>query len=129
MFRRLTVAVLFPLLMSACAGVGAAPATPAAPVALDPTGTWDVSIDAGGMSIGGTMFIEGSATDGYSGRIDTDMGGAILPEIVVDGQTATFYVAEANATVTLEFDGDEFTGEMDGDMGAGTLSGTRRPGG
>jgi len=127
--KRFAIAVLAPLLLSACAGGGSAPAAPAAPMAFDPTGTWDVSVNAQGMSIAGTMVIEGSAADGYSGRIDTDMGGALLPEISVEGRSATFYVAEANATVILEFDDDTFTGEMDGDMGAATLMGTRRAGG
>ncbi len=125
MLKRLILAAVVPLFLSACAGVSE-PAMPPAPPPLDPTGTFDVSINEGGMAMGGVMTISGSAADGYTGRVDTDMGGASMSDITIDGQRPSFYVPEAGVSVQLEFDGDEFTGEMDGDMGAGTISGKRR---
>lgn len=123
MFKRLACASALTVLLAACAA-GPPPAPPAPPP-LDPTGTWDVMFDAEGMTIGGVMVIEGSAEEGYTGSLDTDMGGAAIADINVDGQIMTFTIPEASASVTLEFDGDEFTGSMSGVMGEAALYGQR----
>lgn len=123
MFKRLASASALALVLAACAG--GPPPEPPAPPPLDPTGTWDMIVEADGMTIGGVMVIEGSAEAGYTGSIDTDMGGAGISDITVDGQLLTFSIPDAGASVTLEFEGDEFSGSMSGVMGEATIYGQR----
>jgi len=128
MHRRYALfAVALPLLLAACAG--GPPPEPPAPPPLDPTGAWDLLIDAGGQSFGAVMTISGSAVDGYTGYIDSDLGGASISDVLVDGQSLTFSIPDINGLVTFTYDGAELSGSMDGMMGAGTLTGVRQPGG
>ena len=60
------------------------------------------------MEIAGVLVIQGNATDGYTGSIDTEMGGASITNIMVDGQTLTFSIPDAGADVQVSFAGDEF---------------------
>jgi hypothetical protein len=122
--RFLTVLALG-LAVSACSG---APPEPPAPPPLDPTGTFRISIDAEGMQVGGTLVIRETET-GYAGSIDTDMGGAAIADVAVEGNEMTFSVPDAGVYFTVVFEGDEFTGGFDGAMGAGTIRGVRRTGG
>ncbi len=125
--RQAVFAVALPLLLAACAG--GPPPEPPAPPPLDPTGAWDLLIDAGGQSIGAVLTISGSADAGYTGYIDSDLGGASISDVVVDDQTLTFSIPDIDGLVTLTFDGAELNGTMDGMMGAGTVSGVRQSGG
>lgn len=124
MKRFLTVLALG-LTVSACSGP---PPEPPAPPPLDPTGTFRINIDAEGLQVGGSLVIRETET-GYSGSIDTDMGGAAITDIAVEGNELTFSVPEAGLVFTVVFQGDEFTGGFDGAMGAGTIRGVRRPSG
>jgi hypothetical protein len=85
-------------------------------------------VAAEGMEIVGTMIIQGSEEDGYTGSVDTEMGGAGVTNLVVDGQVMTFSIPEAEADVRIEFEGDTFTGWMEGAMGAADFFGKKRSG-
>lgn len=117
------------MMLVAAGGLVAAcgPAAPPAPPPLDPTGTYNITIDAEGMSIGGSLVIRGAA-DAYSGSIDTDMGGAAISDVAVEGNQVTFTVPEAGVSFQVLFEGDGFTGTFDGAMGAGYITGKRRAG-
>ena len=126
MFKRLTTAVALGLLVSACAG--GAPAEPPAPPPFNPSGTYDITVAAEGMEIGGVMTIAGNADEGFTGSVDTEMGGAVLSDIMLDDQTMTFFFPEADADVTIVFEGDSFSGGMTGAMGGADFFGTKRKG-
>ncbi len=125
--KRHAALLCLPILLAACSG---APAEPPAPPPLNPAGTYDIAIEAEGMSMAGTLTIEGSPDAGYSGYISTDMGGADITNVTVEGQTVTFEVNIPEAQILFEvvFDGDAFSGGFDGTMGAGTISGKKRQG-
>ena len=106
---------------------GCGPGQPPAPPPLDPTGTYSINIDAEGMQIGGSLVIRGTA-EAYTGSIDTDMGGAALADIAVDGNQVSFTVPEAGVSFQLTFEGEGFNGTFDGAMGTGYITGTRRAG-
>ena len=127
MLKRLTLAFVLPLLLSACAS--GPPPEPPPPPPLDPTGTYDFTVDADGMSINGVLMIRGSAEDGYTGSIDSDMGSATMTRIVIDGQTMSFSIPDADMSGEVEFTGSEFSGGMSGMMGAAGFYGTKREGG
>ena len=130
MRRRLVLSAALGFLLTACAGgPPAAPAAPAAPPPLDPTGTYDITVSAQGMEIGGVLIIEGSAETGYTGRVDTDMGGGAISNVTVDGQTMTFSIADAGADVEVIFDGDELSGFLAAAMGDADIYGVKRSGG
>ena len=126
MIKRLTTTAALGLFLSACAG--GPPPEPPAPPPLNPAGTYDISVAAQGMEVMGVMVIRGSAEEGYTGSIDTDMGGAAISNIVVEGQTLTFSIPEVGADVEVVFEGDEFSGGMVGSMGNADIFGTRRGG-
>ena len=121
--KRLLSVFTLGLILSACAGQ---PPEPPAPPPLDPTGTYRISIDAEGMQISGSIVIRETET-GYAGSIDTDMGGASLADIAVDGDEMTFSVPEVGVVFTVVFEGEEFNGGFDGAMGAGVIRGVKRP--
>ena len=127
MIKRLSTAAVLGLLLSACAG--GPPPEPPAPPPLDPTGTFDITVLPEGMEITGVMVISGSAEEGYTGSIDTEMGGASVTNITIDGQTMTFYIPDVDADVQVVFDGDQFAGGMSGAMGGADFFGTKRKGG
>jgi|AP95_1055475.scaffolds.fasta_scaffold08781_4 hypothetical protein len=129
MLKRLTSVTVLTLVLAACGG--GAPPGPPPPPPFDPAGTYDLVINAQGFQMEGTLTFGGSAAAGYTGAIDTQMGGAALAAVVVDPatMTVTFHIAEVGANVSIVFEGDAFTGTMDGEMGEATLSGTKRPGG
>ena len=126
MLKGLTTAITLGFLLSACAG-GPPPAPPAPPP-LDPTGTYDIYVAFEGGELLGVMTISGSAEAGYTGTVSTDMGGASLAGIRVDGQTLSFSVPEAGVTAQVVFTGGEFTGTMQEAMGDANLSGRKRAG-
>ena len=118
MIKRLPMAAILGLLLSACAD------EPPAPV--DPTGTYDISISvpAEGFEMPGVMEIQGSAEEGYTGSLDFGGGRNPLTNIVVDGQTMTFLWVGPDAEVQVTFEGDLFSGELEEAL----LSGTKRKG-
>lgn len=124
MFKRLATATALGLLLTGCAG--GPPPEPPAPPPLDPTGTYDIAVSAQGMEIVGVMIISGSAEEGYTGSVDTDMGGASMYNIMVEGQTMTFTIPDAGIDGEVVFDEDGFSGGMVGDMGDAAIIGTRR---
>ncbi|MBT8336605.1 MAG: hypothetical protein KJO11_08370 [Gemmatimonadetes bacterium] len=126
MRTRALSASLLVLVLAACGG--GPPPEPPAPPPLDPTGLWDVMVEAQGMSLTGVMEISGDADAGYTGSIDTDMGGAALSDIEVLGQEVVFVIPDAGAEVRLVFEGDEFTGGISGAMGDAFITGMRRDG-
>jgi len=78
------------------------------------------------MELGGVMTIQGSAEAGYTGTMETEMGGGAMDNIVVDGQTMTFSLSEFGMSGELEFEGDEFSGFMSGGMGEADIYGVKR---
>jgi hypothetical protein len=131
MRRRLVLTATIGVLVTACAaGSPPAPAAPPGPPPpLDPTGTYDITVSAQGMEIGGVLIVRGSAEAGYTGSVDTEMGGAALTAIAVEGQTMTFSIPEAGMSAEVTFDGDEFMGWLAGGMGDADIIGVKRSGG
>ena len=78
------------------------------------------------MEIGGVMTIQGSAETGYTGTVNTEMGGGAMSNISVDGQTLKFSLSEVGMDAELEFEGDEFTGFLAGAMGDADIIGVKR---
>lgn len=117
------VAVFF----AACSG--GPPPEPPAPPPLDPTGVYDIVVEAQGQSISGVMSIQGSAEDGYTGSVDTEMGGAAISNVEIVGQEMTFSVPEAGVQARLVFEGNGFSGGITGAMGDALIFGTKRSGG
>jgi hypothetical protein len=124
MFKKLTLATVGLFLLTACAG--GPPPEPPAPPPLDPTGTFDITVDAEGMTVSGVMIIRGSLEEGYTGSIDTEMGGAGMTDLVIEGQTLTFSIPEAGADALVTFEGDGFIGGMNGMMGEAGIVGVKR---
>ena len=127
MIKRLTTATVLGFLLSACAG--GPPPEPPGPPPFDPVGTYDFVVAGEGFELTGVMVIRGSAAEGFTGSVDTEMGGATLTDIAVDGQTMTFYIPDADAAVEIVFEGDRFSGGMSGGMGGADFYGTKRRGG
>jgi len=131
MIKQLPTAAALVLLLSACAG--GPPPEPPAPPALDPTGTYDISISVpeAGFELPGVMVIQGSAEEGYTGSIDAGGGGTDLTDILVEGQTMTFLWVGPSAQevpVQVTFEGDGFSGGMADETGEALISGTKRKG-
>jgi hypothetical protein len=126
MLKRLATVAALGFLLSACAG--GPPPEPPAPPPLDPTGSYDITVAFEGGELLGVMTIRGSADAGYTGTVDTDMGGAALSNIVVNGQTLSFSVPEAGVTAEVVFEGDSFAGSMQGEMGFADIFGKKRSG-
>ena len=121
--KRLLTVLAVGLTLSACAGQ---PPEPPAPPPLDPTGSYRVSINVEGQAISGSMVIRETAT-GYAGSIDTDMGGAGLVDIAVNGDELTFFIVEIEGAFTVVFEGEDFDGGFESAMGTGTIRGVKRP--
>ncbi len=120
--NRVTMIAAVGVMLTACG-----PPEPPAPPPLDPTGTYSISIDAEGTQIGGSLVIRGTA-EAYRGSIVTDMGGAALADITVEGNQLSFTVPEAGVSFRLTFEGEGFNGTFDGAMGTGYITGKRRAG-
>jgi len=122
---RLAATLALTVALGACAA--GAPPEPPPPPPFNPAGDYSVTIEAQGMSIGGSMSLQGTI-EALTGSIDTEMGGAALADIVLTGNDMTFSIPDVGISFMLTFDGDEFTGEFDGAMGAGIIYGTRDSG-
>ena len=126
--KRMLKTIPIALLVAACSSGGAsAPAEPAPPPPLDPTGTYDCSLDVDGMEIGATLTISGEK-GAYTGSVDSDMGPAPVADIKVEGQEMTFVVDTPDMAVffVVTFDGPNFSGEFDAGGMGGTIIGTKR---
>lgn len=126
MLKRLAGSAALGILLTACAG--GPPPEPPAPPPLDPSGTYDITVLAEGMEILGVMIISGTSEEGFSGSIDTDMGGASMYNILVEGQTMTFTIPDVGIDAEVVFEGNGFSGGMVGDMGDAAISGSKRSG-
>jgi len=93
---------------------------------VDPVGTWSFSVAIEGQNIIGTMTISGSKAEGYTGKIETDMGPATMSDIAVDGKYLMFYVPEGDADVEVVVEGDRFSGMMSSGMGEAEFVGERK---
>jgi hypothetical protein len=120
--KRLTTLFALVMIVASCGGP---PPEPPAPPPLDPTGSFSVSVDVQGQMVSGTMVIR-ETQSGYSGSIDTDMGGAAMSNVMVAGNTVTFDLPDVGVSVEIIFEGEGFSGTFDGAMGAGAISGVRR---
>jgi len=113
------------VLLAACAA--GPPPEPPAPE-FDPAGLWSFSVDIEGQPLTGTMRIRGSEADGYRGSFSSEAGEARMSRVTFAGTTMSFTIPELGASGTLEFEGDRFTGEFDGDMGIIEVTGRRQGG-
>lgn len=93
--RRALIA-LFPVLVAACAS------GPSGPPPFDPVGTYSYSANLEGMTISGTMTIDGSE-GAYTGMLQSDMGNVPINSVMVVGQAVTIEGSGPDGPLTLEF--------------------------
>ena len=123
--RRLIGSLTLVLMLAACSsGPPAPPPTPP----FTPAGVFDVSFDAMGQQMSGTMTIEG--TDGaYTGGLTTNLGSLALTDFAVDGMAVTFSGSFGDFALafSLAYEGEGFAGEMSiAGMGSGAITGVKR---
>jgi len=126
--KRLSSLLALVVLVAACSSAPAEPAAPPPPPQLDPVGEYTFSLDVAGMALGGTMNVAG-ADGAWTGEISTEMGAMPMSAIEVDGMVMTFAVdiPEAYVSFVLEFDGMDFTGQINAEgMGSGSIAGSKR---
>jgi hypothetical protein len=96
---------------------------------MNAVGTYDYSAVApDGSALNGSFVITGSP-GAYSGSIDREgMGSTPLSSVVVAGQTMTLTanIPEGAVVLTLNFTGNEFTGQWAIQDVGGAVSGRRR---
>ncbi|MGD2135002.1 MAG: amidohydrolase family protein [Gemmatimonadales bacterium] len=98
--------------------------------AVDMTGEWDVSINAEGQDMGGTMTLTQEGAE-FSGTMTMELGTVRIRSGIVSGNDITFTLVVSMGGETLEFDvegtvqGDEAEGSGSGAMGSFTWSATR----
>jgi len=130
MLRRAFFAVAIGFLVSACASApppaAPAPPPPPPPAAFDPAGTYDFTVNAQGMELGGVLVVNGSPDAGYTGNMSTDMGGGRISNVTMDGHTMTFTLPDFGVDFELIFEGDEFSGIASGAMGDADIYGVKR---
>jgi hypothetical protein len=126
MLRSLTALVAAAVMAGACGG--GAPAEPPGPPPFNPTGAYDFAVGMDGQEIYGLLTIEGSVEDGYTGSVESEMGGASITNVQVDDatRTITFSIPDAEATASIVVDGSEFSGSLNGAMGSMSFYGTKR---
>ena len=99
-----------------------------APPPFTAAGVFDVSFDAMGTQMEGTMTIE--EMDGaYTGSLTTDLGTVALTDFTVDGMAVTFEAVTPAFTLAfaLTYEGEGFGGEISiGDLGSGPIAGVKR---
>ena len=122
MLKRRTVTPAIALLIGACGP----PPPPPPPPLLDPTGSYDFTVVAEGITVNGLLTIRGSSKGDYAGSIDSDLGSAMMTQIEIDGQPMSFYIAAADMSGEVEFDSTGFNVGMSGGMGAASFRGTKR---
>jgi len=103
--------------------VGKEKKQPTAEPAVDVTGTWSLSIDAGGQAIGGTMTLTQDGAE-FDGTMELDVGSARITDGLVSGNEITFQIHYMDA-------GESATGDVKGTVegdeaeGSGTSPGGR----
>lgn len=100
------------------------------PPEVEPAGTWDLQVDAGGQTIPVTLVLEGDALN-LSGALQV-MGGEVpLSSAQVSGSSVIIEFDGASLgmpgafTMTLEIEGDRARGSGDGPPGPFGISGSR----
>ena len=123
--KRFAMSATVVLMVAACSS---APPEPPPPPPFTPAGVFDVSVDAMGQQVAGTMTIE--EKDGaYTGSLATEIGAVALSESAVDGTAVTFsgVTPQFSFAFTLTYEGEGFSGEISiGDLGSGTITGVKR---
>jgi hypothetical protein len=115
------------LFIAACAGVGG-PASEPEPPQLDLAGVYDCTMSFEGQQMPGTLTITGTP-GAYSGTVAAQQGGTAIEDVTVDGNHVTFLVSpmpEIAIFFDLTFEGDSFTGTLDGGQFGGNISGKKR---
>ncbi len=123
--KRFAMSFTLVLVVAACSS---GPPEPPPPPPFTPAGVFDITIDAMGTEMAGSMTIEGM--DGaYTGSLTIDLGTVALTDFAVDGMEVTFAGTTPQFSIefTLTFEGDGFTGALDlGDIGTGSITGVKR---
>ena len=123
--KRFAMSFTLVLVVAACSS---GPPEPPPPPPFTAAGVFDVSFDAMGQQMSGTLTIE--ETDGaYSGSLTTDLGTVPLSDFVVDGMAVTFTGVSPQFTLgfKVNYEGDGFVGEISiGDLGSGSIAGVKR---
>jgi hypothetical protein len=125
--KRLFALLPLTLFLAACAGTGE-PAPPPGPPPLNLVGVYECTMSGEGQELPMTMTFSGSE-GAYTGSIDTEMGGATMEDIAVDGNLVTFWVSpDPNFSIyfALDFEGDSFTGTLDGGEFVADVYGKKR---
>jgi hypothetical protein len=81
-----------------------------------------------GQQMQATLTITGTP-GAYSGTLDAQQGGSAIEDVVVDGTHVTFWVSpmpEFGIFFDLNFEGDTFTGTLDGGEFVADFSGKKR---
>ena len=127
--KRLVALLPLTLFIAACSSVGSsAPAPEPTPPAFDPSGVYDCSISVQGQQMPLTMTISQTA-GAFAVLVDSQQGSSSMEDVTLDGNKMTFTAAPAPEMViyfTLNFEGDAFTGTMDGGQFAADVSGKKR---
>ena len=123
--KRFAVSFTLVLMLAACSS---GPPEPPPPPPFTPVGVFDVTFDAMGQQMTGTITIE--EMDGaYTGNLTTDLGTVALSTFAVDGMAVTFEGVTPQFTLafTLTYEGEGFAGEISiGDLGAAPITGVKR---
>ncbi len=127
--KRLITLLPLTLFFAACSSVGAnAPAPEPVPPPFDPSGVYDCAISVEGQQMPLTMTI--SQTSGaYAVMVDSQQGTGAMEDVTLDGNQMTFWASptpEMSIYFALNFEGDSFTGTMDGGQFAADVSGKKR---
>jgi hypothetical protein len=123
--KRFATTFTLVLMVAACSS---GPPEPPPPPPFTAAGVFDVSFDAMGQQMAGTITIE--EMDGaYSGSLTTDLGAVPLSDFMVDGMAVTFQGVTPDITIgfKVNYEGDGFVGEISlGDFGSGAIAGVKR---
>jgi hypothetical protein len=112
MLKRLLPTLVVASMLAACSS---GPPPPPPPPPFTPAGEFNVSIDAMGMMLGGSLA--------------TDMVTVELTNFAVNGNEVTFVGSSPDFSLAfhIAIDGDEMMGSFEiAGMGEGSISGTRR---
>ena len=123
--KRFAMSFTLALMMATCSS---GPPEPPPPPPFTAAGVFDVSFDAMGQQMSGTITIE-EAAGAYSGSLTTDLGTVALSDFMVDGMAVTFEGVTPQFTLAFKvnYEGDGFVGEISiGDLGSGAIAGVKR---
>jgi hypothetical protein len=123
-----------PLLLAAAVLAGCAhrAAEPPAPAPLEPAGTYSFSSTYQGEPITGAMVIRQTET-GFTGVVEAETGPPPVPvyAVTVEGNTMTVFgdTGGDDLIITVQFDGERFTGSWVVGFEGADISGTKLPDG